>query len=168
MLHPQFFLFLSISLRKGAFLLGRKSVPFWVKVRSFSKDRPYLLREKSAPFLWRARSSSLELLSHKYMQLVLMNNPTGLKSPPLRSPPLNSRLSSIIQFRSIFSCDKFYMLRCLFEALYVDMRCFGVSWVFSKHDPPPPKPMGKYEKPQKYFHNRMLCRYFHVYSIQIR
>lgn len=83
MLHPQFFLFLSISLRKGAFLLGRKSVPFWVKVRSFSKDRPYLLREKSAPFLWRARSSSLELLSYKYTQLVLMNNPNGLKLPPL-------------------------------------------------------------------------------------
>ena len=34
-------------------------------------------------------------------------------------------------------------------ALYVDMRCFGVSWLFSKHKFPPPKPMGKYEKPQK-------------------
>ena len=119
-LHPQFFLFLSISLRKGAFLLGRKSVHFWVKVRSFSKDRPYLLREKSAPFLWRVRSSSFELLSHKYMRLVLMNNPTGLKSPPLCSPPLNSRLSSIIQFRSIFSCDKI---------LYVEMSFWGsISW----------------------------------------
>ena len=34
-----------------------------------------------------------------------------------------------------------------FWALYVDMRCFGVSWVFSKHKRP--KPMGKYEKPQR-------------------
>ena len=42
------------------------------------------------------------------------------------------------QFRSIFSCEKIYMLRCLFGALYVDMRCFGVSWVFSKHKIPHP------------------------------
>ena len=112
MKHILVFLFLSVFLRKGAFLLGKKSVPFCTKVRTFCKNRPYLLREKSASFLSRARSSSLELLSHKYMRLVLMNNPTGLKSPPLRSPPLNSRLSSIIQFRSIFSCDKI---------LYVEM-----------------------------------------------
>lgn len=45
MKHILVFLFLPIFLRKGAFLLGRKSVPFWVKVRSFCKDRPYLLRE---------------------------------------------------------------------------------------------------------------------------
>ena len=31
-----------------------------------------------------------------------------------------------------FLVRNFYMLRCLFGALYVDMRCFGVSWVFSK------------------------------------
>ena len=37
------------------------------------------------------------------------------------------------------------MLRRLFGALYVDMKCFGVSWVFSKHKIPPPKPMGKYD-----------------------
>lgn len=46
-----FFLFLPIFLRKGAFLLGKKSVPFCRKVRSFCKNRPYLLREKSASFL---------------------------------------------------------------------------------------------------------------------
>ena len=46
-----------------------------------------------------------------------------------------------------FLVRNFYMLRCLLGALYVDMRCFGVSWVFSKHKRP--KPMGKYEKPQK-------------------
>ena len=62
MKHILVFLFLSVFLRKGAFLLGKKSVPFCTKVRSFSKNRPYLLREKSASFLQRARSSSLELL----------------------------------------------------------------------------------------------------------
>ena len=30
------------------------------------------------------------------------------------------------------------MLRRLFGALYVDMRCFGVSWLFSKHKIPHP------------------------------
>ena len=35
-----------------------------------------------------------------------------------------------------FLVRKFYMLRCLFGALYVDMRCFGVFGVFSKHTPP--------------------------------
>ena len=35
-----------------------------------------------------------------------------------------------------FLVRKFYMLRCLFGALYVDMSCFGVSWVFSKHEIP--------------------------------
>ena len=29
-----------------------------------------------------------------------------------------------------FLVRKFYMLRCLFGTLYVDMRCFGVSWFF--------------------------------------
>ena len=36
----------------------------------------------------------------------------------------------------------FYMLRCLLGALYVDMRCFGVSWVFSKHKIPHPNQWG--------------------------
>ncbi len=35
-----------------------------------------------------------------------------------------------------FLVRKFYMLRCISEALYVDMRCFGVSWVFSKQKIP--------------------------------
>ena len=35
-----------------------------------------------------------------------------------------------------FLVRKFYMLRCLLGALYVDMRCFGISWVFSKHKIP--------------------------------
>mgnify|MGYP006979513840 CR=1 FL=1 len=41
-----------------------------------------------------------------------------------------------------FLVRKFYMLRCLFGALYVDMRCFGVSWVFSKHKIPHPNQWG--------------------------
>ena len=41
-----------------------------------------------------------------------------------------------INSAALFLVRKFYMLRCLFEALYVDMRCFGVSWVFSKHKSP--------------------------------
>ena len=34
------------------------------------------------------------------------------------------------------------MLRCLFGALYVDMRCFGVSWGLSKHEIPHPNQWG--------------------------
>ena len=41
-----------------------------------------------------------------------------------------------------FLVRKFYMLRCLFGALYVDMRCFGISWVFSKHKIPHPNQWG--------------------------
>ena len=39
---------------------------------------------------------------------------------------------------AFFLVRKFYMLGCLSGALYVDMRCFGVSWVFSKHKIPHP------------------------------
>ena len=67
-----------------------------------------------------------------------------------------------------FFVRKFYMLRRLFGALYVDMRCFGVSWLFSKHKIPHPNQWGSMKNHKKYFHNRMLCRYFHVYPIQIR
>ena len=41
-----------------------------------------------------------------------------------------------------FFVRKFYMLRRLFGALYVDMRCFGVSWLFSKHKIPHPNQWG--------------------------
>ena len=46
------------------------------------------------------------------------------------------------------------------------MGIFWGSWFLHKHKIP--KPMGKYDNHKKYFHNRMLCRYFHVYQIQIR
>ena len=47
-----------------------------------------------------------------------------------------------------FLVRKFYMLRCLFGTLYVDMRCFGVSWFFSKHKIPHPNQWGIL-KPQR-------------------
>ena len=50
--------------------------------------------------------------------------------------------SYILNSAVFFLVRKFYMLRRLFGALYVDMRCFGVSWLFSKHKIPPPKPWG--------------------------
>ena len=47
-----------------------------------------------------------------------------------------------------FLVRKFYMLRCLFGTLYVDMRCFGVSCFFSKHKIPHPNQWGIL-KPQR-------------------
>ena len=48
-----------------------------------------------------------------------------------------------------FLVRKFYMLRCLFGALYVDMRCFGVSWVFSNHEIPHPNQWGSMKNHKK-------------------
>ena len=56
----------------------------------------------------------------------------------------NCHLNSAV----FFLVRKFYMLRCLFGTLYVDMRCFGVSWVFSKHKIPHPNQWGIL-KPQR-------------------
>ena len=50
---------------------------------------------------------------------------------------------------AFFLVRKFYMLRCLFGALYVDMRCFGVSWVFSKHKIPHPNQWGSMKNHKK-------------------
>ncbi len=41
--------------------------------------------------------------------------------------------SYILNSAVFFLVRKFYMLRRLLGALYVDMRRFGVSWLFSKH-----------------------------------
>ena len=76
--------------------------------------------------------------------------------------------SYILNSAVFFLVRKFYMLRHLLGALYVDMRCFGVSWLFSKHKIPRPNQWGSMKNHKNYFHNRMLCRYFHVYPIQIR
>ena len=70
-------------------------------------------------------------------------------------------LSSNFEFRKLdfekytlnsavfFLVRKFYMLRCLFGALYVDMRCFGVFGVFSKHTPPHPNQWGSMKNHKK-------------------
>ena len=50
--------------------------------------------------------------------------------------------SYILNSAVFFLVRKFYMLRCLFGALYVDMRCFGVSWGLSKHEIPHPNQWG--------------------------
>ena len=48
----------------------------------------------------------------------------------------------ILNSAAFFLVRKFYMLRCLFGTLYVDMRCFGVSCFFSKHKIPHPNQWG--------------------------
>ena len=58
---------------------------------------------------------------------------------------LNNLISAVF-----FLVRKFYMSRCLFEALYVDMRYFGVSWVFSKHKIPHPNQWGSMITTKKY------------------
>ena len=55
---------------------------------------------------------------------------------------------NILNSAVFFLVRKFYMLRCLFGTLYVDMRCFGVSWFFSKHKIPHPNQWGIL-KPQR-------------------
>lgn len=43
---------------------------------------------------------------------------------------------------AFFLVRRFYMLRCLFGALYVDMRIIGASWVLPKHEIPHPNQWG--------------------------
>ena len=50
--------------------------------------------------------------------------------------------SYILNSAVFFLVRKFYILRRHFGALYVDMRCFGVSWLFSKHKIPHPNQWG--------------------------
>ena len=58
------------------------------------------------------------------------------------------RESHLLNSAVFFLVRKFYMLRCLFGTLYVDMRCFGVSCFFSKHKIPHPNQWGIL-KPQR-------------------
>ena len=60
------------------------------------------------------------------------------------TPVLNSLNSA-----ALFLVRKFYMLRCLLGALCVDMRCFGVFWVFSKHKIPHPNQWGSMKNHKK-------------------
>jgi len=41
------------------------------------------------------------------------------------------------------------MLRCLFGALYVDMRCIGVSWFLHNHKIPHPNQWGSLKNHQR-------------------
>ena len=43
---------------------------------------------------------------------------------------------------AFFLVRRFYMLRCLFGALYVVMRIFGASWVLPRHEIPHPNQWG--------------------------
>ena len=70
--------------------------------------------------------------------------PLALYEKEPRCPMFIYNLNSAV----FFLVRKFYMLRCLFGTLYVDMRCFGVSWFFSKHKIPHPNQWGIL-KPQR-------------------
>ena len=65
-----------------------------------------------------------------------------------------------------FLVRKFYTLRCLFGVLYVDMRCFGVSWVFSKHKIPHPNQWGsmKNHKEILFIQWRLQRSRFYLYT----
>ena len=58
------------------------------------------------------------------------------------------------------------MLRCLFGTLYVDMRCFGVSWVFSKYEIPHPNQWGsmKNHKEILFIQGRPQSSSFYLYT----
>ena len=73
--------------------------------------------------------------------------------PNLMSIPVGYAFMRVFYVYSLnsavfFLVRKFYMLRCLFGTLYVDMRCFGVSCFFSKHKIPHPNQWGIL-KPQR-------------------
>ena len=49
---------------------------------------------------------------------------------------------NILNSAAFFLVRRFYMLRCLFGALYAVMRFFGASWVLPKHEIPHPNQWG--------------------------
>lgn len=71
-----------------------------------------------------------------------------IKSAGFRYKAYPEQIDYNLNSAVFFLVRKFYMLRCLFGTLYVDMRCFGVSWVFSKHKIPHPNQWGIL-KPQR-------------------
>ncbi len=77
--------------------------------------------------------------------MIIRISVTSVPTKPLNDAQMRGAFLYILNSAAFFLVRKFYMLRCLFGALYVDMRCFGVSWLFSKHKILPPKPMGKYD-----------------------
>ena len=79
---------------------------------------------------------------------------------------LRQRNDEDLNSAAFFLVRKFYMLRCLFGTLYVDMRCFGVSWVFSKHKIPHPNQWGsmKNHKEVMFIQGRLLSSRFYLYT----
>ena len=57
---------------------------------------------------------------------------------------INENLQKLLYLNSaaFFLVRRFYMLRCLFGALYAVMRFFGASWVLSGHKIPHPNQWG--------------------------
>ena len=70
----------------------------------------------------------------------------------------------IPQFHSIIPCEVLLYIEVTFLDLSIDMGIFWGSWVLHKHKIPHPNQWGSIKNHKKYFHNRMLCRYFHVFA----
>ena len=60
----------------------------------------------------------------------------------------------------------FFANNIYFMTLYVDMRCFGVSWVFSKHKIPHPNEWGsmKNHKEILFIQGRLLSSRVYLYT----
>ena len=69
---------------------------------------------------------------------------------------------------ALFLVRYFYILKWHFGDLSIDMGVIWGSWFLHNHKSPHPNQWGSMKNHKKYFHNRMLCRYFDVYPIQIR
>ena len=87
----------------------------------------------------------------------------------IAAPKKNKSLdyeNNILNSAVFFLVRKFYMLRCLLGTLYVDMRCFGVSWVFSKHKIPHPNQWGsmKNHKEVMFIQGRPKSSRFYLYT----
>ena len=60
----------------------------------------------------------------------------------LENGSLSDSLIENLNSAAFFLVRRFYMLRCLFGALYVDTRIFGASWVLPGHEIPHPNQWG--------------------------
>ena len=93
------------------------------------------------------------LVSTKDFKWNLSLNGTILKNKIVRLPDENRKdgieFNYNLNSAVFFLVRKFYMLRCLLGALYFDMRCFGVFWVFSKHKIPHPNQWGSMKNHKK-------------------
>ena len=97
------------------------------------------------PALWHNFSCKKFVLS-----MIIRISVTSVPTKPLNDAQMRGAFLYILNSAAFFLVRKFYMLRCLFGALYVDMRCFGVSWVFSKHKIPHPNQWGSMITTKKY------------------